>query len=54
MLTWEATIALQVDLTKLKRIISPLVRIGGKPVKVEGNVELPITLGEKDKKKTVK
>lgn len=42
---------MQVDLTKLKIIITPLVGIGGKLVKVEGNVELPITLGEKDKRK---
>lgn len=43
-LTWEAIIRLQVDLTKLKKIRTPLVGIKGKPVRVEGSVKLPITI----------
>lgn len=38
-LTWEAIIGLQVDITKLKKVITPLVGIKGKPVKVKGSIE---------------
>lgn len=48
MLIWETTLALQVNLEKLRKIGTPFVGIGGTLVKMEGNVKLPITLGEKD------
>lgn len=45
---------LQVDLAKLKKVTTPLVEIRGRPVKVEGCVELSITLREKNKRKMVR
>lgn len=54
MLTWEATIGLQVDLTKLKKVTTPLIGIRGKLVRVKGTVELRITLWENNKKKILK
>lgn len=42
--------ALQVNVEKLKRVGTPLVGINGRPIKVEGSLELPITLGKKDNK----
>lgn len=38
--------ALQINLKKLRKVGTPLVGICGRPVKVEGSVELLITLGE--------
>lgn len=53
-LMWEAAIGLQVNLGKLEKVTTPLVGIRGKPVRVGGSVELPIALGERNKKKIVK
>lgn len=46
--------ALQVNLKKLKKVETPLVGIGDKPVKVEENVELPIFLGQNNQRRTVR
>lgn len=45
---------MQVDLVKLRKVVTPLVGKKGKPVKVKESVELPITLGEKDKRRTMR
>lgn len=41
------------DLRSLNKVDTLVVGIGGKPVRVEGSVELMITLGDRDKKKNV-
>lgn len=38
----------------MEKVDTLLVGIGGKPVKVEGSVELMITLGDKDRKRIFK
>lgn len=46
--TWKASVALQVNITRLEKVNTSLVGIRGKPMTVKGSVELPITLGDKD------
>lgn len=46
--------ALQANLEKLRNVETPLVGVGSKPVKVKGSVELPITLRERDWRRTVR
>lgn len=46
--------ALQVNLENLRKVGTPLLGIGSKPVKVEESVDLPITLGEKKQRKIVR
>lgn len=41
------------NLEHLKRVKTLLEGIRSKPIRVEGSVGLPITLGEKDKKRTL-
>lgn len=53
-LTREAIIGLEIDVSKLKKVVITLVRIGGKPVKEEGSVKLPTTLKDKVCKKIVR
>lgn len=52
--TWEVVVALQVNLMKLRKVITILVGIGGRPIKVERSMELPMTLGDKDRKRIVR
>lgn len=54
MLTWETTVALHIDLGRLKKVGTPLVRIGGKPVKAEESVKLSITLGDRNRERTLR
>lgn len=53
-LTWEVVVALQVNLTGLKKEGTPLVGIRGKSVNIKGSVELLITLGDKDRRRTLR
>lgn len=46
--------ALQVKMVELKKVGTPLVGIRGRSVRVEGSVKLPITLGDKDKRRTLR
>lgn len=43
---------LQIDLERLKKVRNLLVGIVGKPVKLEGSVELLFTLGDRHRKRT--
>lgn len=54
MLPWEAANNLQLDMAKFKRVVTLLVRIREKPVKMEASVELIINLGDKIHKKIVR
>lgn len=45
---------LQVNLEKLGNIRTSLVGIGGKPLKVEGFVDLPITLRKRARRRMVR
>lgn len=47
-------INLVIDLGKLKKVITLIVGIGGKPVRVKGSVELPIALEDSDRKRTLR
>lgn len=39
---------------KLKRVGTPFVGIGGKPINMERSMKLPINLREKDQRRTVR
>lgn len=48
------TINLKVDIKKLKKVAASLVEIREKLIKVEYNVKLPLILGDKTHKKTMR